>query len=59
MGRAVTDRPCPKAECGMWGRRLTLRDVLTAVAACVSFVAALIGVRWRRQGLAPRLAAAR
>ncbi len=38
--------------------RLTFRHVFTAVAAFLSFVAALIGVRWRRQALALRLAAA-
>ena len=36
----------------------TFRDVFTVVAAFLSFVAALIGVRWRRQALALRLAAA-
>ena len=46
-----------------WKRRfarcLAFRDVSTAVAALLSFVRALIGVRWRRQWLALRLAAAR
>ena len=59
MGRAVTDRACPNAQCAMWGKRLTFRDVLTAAGALLSFVAALIGVIWRRQALALRLAAAR
>jgi hypothetical protein len=39
--------------------RLTFCDIFTAVGVLVSFVAALIGVRWRRQALAMRLAAVR
>ena len=34
-------------------KRLTFRDVFTAVAVFFSFVAALIRVRWRRQALTP------
>ncbi len=40
------------------GRRPTFRDVFTAVAGFVSFVVALIEVRWRRQGLISHFAAA-
>ncbi len=73
MGGPVTDRPSPNAQCAMFGnsgkgniaphgflrlKRLTFRDVFTAVAGLVSFVVALIGVRWRRQGLISHFAAA-
>ena len=48
----------PAMQAGLAARRLTFRDVFTAVAASLSFVATLIGVRCRRQGLISHLAAA-
>jgi len=44
-------------QAGLVGMKLTFRGVLAAVPALLSFVAALIGVRWRRKVLMPRLAA--
>jgi len=48
----------PAMQAGLVAGRLTFRDVFTAVAAFLSFVAALIRVRWRRQALVLRSAAA-
>ncbi len=73
MGRPVTDRGCPNAQCDLHGKarkgnivlhgflrpkRLTFRDIFTAVAGFVSSVVALIGVRCPRQELVMRLARA-
>ena len=49
----------PAMQAGLVDRKLTFRDVFTAVAVFFSFVAALIRVRWPRQVLALRLEAAR
>lgn len=48
----------PAMQAGLVARRLTFRDVFTAVAAFLSFVASLIGVRWRCQVPMLRLATA-
>ncbi len=48
----------PAMQAGLVARRLTFRDVFMAVTALLSFVAALIGVRWRGRGLVPNLTAA-
>ncbi len=45
-------------QAGLVARRLTFRDVVTAVAGFVSFVVALIGVRCPRQELISRFSAA-
>ena len=45
-------------QAGLVDRKLTFRDVFTAVATLFSFVALLIRVRWRRQGLSQGLVAA-
>ena len=57
-GKVGTEVRTPAMQAGLVAKRLTFRDVFTAVGAFLSFVAALIGVRWRRQALALRLAAA-
>jgi len=48
----------PAMQAGLVTRRLTFRDVFTAVAASVSFVAVLIRMIWRPQAPILRLAAA-
>ncbi len=48
----------PAMQAGLIAKRLTFRDVFTAVAGFVCFVVALIGVRRRRQGLISHFAAA-
>ena len=56
MSKAVVNRSCPNGQCamraGLVTRRLTFRDIFTAVGAFLSFVAALIGLRWRPHALA-------
>ena len=42
-------------QAGLVGRKLTFRDVFTAVAAFFSLLAPLIRIRWRRQALMLRL----
>jgi len=49
----------PAMQAGLATRRLTFRDMFTAVVAFLSFVAVLIRVRWQSQPFALRLAAAR
>ena len=41
----------PAMQAGLVARRLSFRDVFTAVAVFFSFLVALFGVRCRRQGL--------
>ena len=48
----------PAMQAGLVAKRLTFRDIFTAAAAFLSFVAALIRVRWQGQPLSLHLAAA-
>ncbi len=72
MGRAVADRPCPNGQCAFFGelrtgnivlygflrlRRLTFRDIFTAVATFLSLLALLIRVGCCRQAPISRFAA--
>ena len=45
-------------QAGLVGRKLSFRDVFTAVAEFFLFAALLIGVRWWRQELTHRVVAA-
>ena len=48
----------PALQAGLMDRKMTLRDVFTAVAGFISFVVALSRVRWRRQEMGQRFVAA-
>ena len=51
-------RLTPATHAGLVARRLTFRDVFTAVVGFFLFVAVLLRVRWRRRDFGLRLAAA-
>ncbi len=74
MGRPLADRPYPIPHCAFFSQlskgsivphgilrltRGTFWNIFTAAAAFFSLLALLTRVRWRRQGLIPRFAAAR
>ena len=47
------DTRTPAMQAGPLGRKLTFRDVFTAAAGLLVFVAVLLRVTWRRQMLIP------
>ena len=57
-GKVGTEVRTPAMQAGLVAKRLTFRDVFTAVAGFFLFAALLIGVRWWRQELSQRFVAA-